>query len=343
MKPFCQVQPCKTAAQVGTFALLLFALIAPAALRAASVYTLEPTQYGMRLRTSDGREVFEYLTKKPENVGLTSPSAACFHPVKTPSGETITSIAPNDHPHHRGMFLGWHDSEFHEPVNRPNLSPTAPLKAIAVRRADFWGWGVYAPRDGRVVQNRDIRLVNADANHAQLEIHNDLMIDNRKMGEENDSVSVSERDGVFVIDLEYTIAPNSEYILNRNAFGGFDVQCRKDGESYYSTAAGTVTRRDPYYAFPELDWPSEPWYDYTITVSASGKTLGTAVLDHPDNPPTLWHNSRTLWMLNPAITALQQIIIHPDAPLKLRYRVVTHDGPPPVDVLQRLSAEWRSR
>jgi len=310
---------------------------------AATAYTLAPVEYGMQLKTPDGRVVFEYLTKKPENIGLTSPSAACFHPVNTPSGERITSIAPNDHPHHRGIFFGWHDGAFYEPPARPNPSPTASMRSATVRRADFWGWGVYAPREGRVVQNRDIKLVTADASHADLTIHNDLMVEDRKMGEENDTVTVTERDGVFVMDLAYTIVPAVEYRLNQNAFGGFDVQCRKDGDSYYSTAAGKVTLRDPQYAYPELDWPSEPWYDYTIRLAGGGKTLGAAVIDHPKNPPTLWHNSRSLWMLNPSITAVGPVIIRPESPLTLRYRVVVHDGPPPVDVLQKLSTEWRAR
>jgi len=72
----------------------------------APAYTLTPVEFGMQLKTPDGRVVFEYLTKKPDNIGLTSPSAACFHPVNTPSGQCITSIAPDDHPHHRGIFFG---------------------------------------------------------------------------------------------------------------------------------------------------------------------------------------------------------------------------------------------
>src|SRR4051794_15543598 len=81
----------------------------------AAAYTLEPSEYGMTLKTPDGRVVFEYMTKKPEKTALTSPSTACFHPLNTPSGETITAFAPDDHPHHRGMYFGWHDSEFYEP------------------------------------------------------------------------------------------------------------------------------------------------------------------------------------------------------------------------------------
>jgi len=330
------------AAALVASALSMYDLASPDRAYGASAYTLVAVEFGMQLKTPDGRVVFEYMTKKPENIGLTSPSVACFHPVNTPSGERITSIAPDDHPHHRGIFFGWHDSAFYEPQNRPNPAPTASLRAATVRRADFWGWGVYAPREGRLVQNRDIKLVKGDASHAELEIHNDLLVEGHKMGEENDTVTVTERDGVFVMDIAYTIAPTVEYRLAQNAFGGFDVQCRKDGESYYSTAAGKVTLRDPQYAYPELDWPGEPWYDFTIQLTGSRKVLGAAVIDHQKNPPTLWHNSRTLWMLNPSITGVGPVTIKPENPLTLRYRVVIHDGPPPTELLQKLSTEWRA-
>lgn len=101
------------------------------------------------------------------------------------------------------------------------------------------------------------------------------------MGEENDTVTVSERYGVFILDLAYTIAPKVEYRVAQKAFGGFDVQCHKDGDSYYSTAAGKVTLRNASYAYPELDWPSGPCYDFTIKLASNGKTLGAAVLDPP--------------------------------------------------------------
>jgi hypothetical protein len=47
-------------------------------------------------------------------------------------------------------------------------------------------------------------------------------------------------------------------------------------------------------------------------------------------------------MLNPNITAVGPVTIRPENPLTLRYRVVVHDGPPPTDELQKLSAEFRA-
>ena len=203
--------------------------------RAAASYTLTPVTYGMQLKTPDGRVVFEYLTAKPADSGLTSPSAACFHPVNTPSGERISALAPNDHPHHRGMYMAWHDAEFRQAIDPARATATSPLFGWNITRADFWGWGEYAPRDGRVIENRGVTLVSADATRAEIEIHNDWNVGTgprpRKMLDETTTATVTERDGVFVIDVSFRIAPLVHYHLNKQSFSGFNLQARKDGES----------------------------------------------------------------------------------------------------------------
>jgi hypothetical protein len=298
----------------------------PAPPVATGPYTLTPTTNGMELKTPDGRVVLEYLTSKPEGVPLTSPSAACFHPVNTPKGERVTNIAPSDHPHHRGIFFGWHDAEFHTPE---------------VVKADFWAWGVAAPREGRLVQNTELKLVSADNKQAKIAIHNDWLVEGKKFGDETDSATVSERDGVYVLDLAYTVDPKYEFVANKTAFGGFDVQCRKDGDSYFSNFYGKVTYTDPQFRNPELNLPSMPWYDFTIKLKDNGKVIGAAVVNHPDNPPTTWHSPSYLYMLNPTIVGAGPVTIKPGSPLTLRYRVIVHDGPTPTWVIQKLSEEYR--
>jgi hypothetical protein len=311
---------------------------------AGAVYTMTPSQYGQQLKTPDGRVVWEYLTKKPEGTALTIDSTACFHPVNSPSGERITAFAPDDHPHHRGIFFGWHDAEFRTPIT--SRGPTSPLFGWNITKADFWGWGVYASREGRVIQTKSIQLNSADAKAATVEIHNDWTIrgnngSSRTWATEKLVATTSEREGVYVMDLTYTVTPVVDYVLFKNAFGGFDLQARKDGQSYYTNSDGPVKYRDAHYSVPESDWPAATWYGYVITL-ANGKTVGAAVLDHPSNPPSLWHGSRGLWMLNPSITAFGTITIHPDQPLTLRYRVVAHDGATPTALVDKLSDEWRA-
>lgn len=309
----------------------------------ANVYTLTPSTNGMQLRTPDQRVVFEYLTSKPAGSALTSPSAACFHPVNTPSGERLTALAPDDHPHHRGMYLAWHDAEFRQPIPPPK-TPTGSLFGWNITKADFWGWGQYAPREGRVIQNRTIALTAADATAADIEIHNDWNVGTdrpRKMLDETTVVHATERQGVYVLDLTFRLDALVDYQINRQSFSGFNLQARKDGASKYTNAAGTVPYPDPHYSVPELNWPPAPWYGYVITLG-DGHTIGAAVVDHPNNPPTTWHNSRSLWMLNPNIAAIQPVTIRVGAPLTLRYRVVVHDGDTPTPIVQKLADEWRA-
>lgn len=309
---------------VGALALLC-GLAVPQPARGASAYTLTPTANGMELKTPDGRVVFDYLTKKPAGVPLTSPSAACFQPVNTPSGIRVTNIAPVDHPHHRGIFFGWHDAEFHTPQG--------------VVRADFWGWGRFAPRDGRVVDTKDVKLISADDKQAKIQIDNEWMVDGKKFGDEIDTATVMERDGVFVIDLEYRITPVYDYVAAVNPFGGFAVQGRRDGDFYYSNLYGKTTYAPSSMNFPGLNMPDFGWYDYSVDLLEIGKTVGATVIDHPDNGPTTWH--LTVWMVNPSLTVEKPVTIKAGTTKVLKYRVVTHDGPPPTWVLQRLANEYR--
>jgi hypothetical protein len=315
------------AAPIAGAVALLWALAIPRPALGASAYTLTPTENGMELKTPDGRVMFEYLTKKPAGSPLTAPSTACFHPVNTPSGIRVTNLAPNDHPHHRGIFFGWHDAEFHTPEG--------------VVKADFWGWGSLAPREGRVVQNRDIKLANANDKQAKVDIHNEWLVNGKKMGDEFDSATVTERDRVYVLDLEYRVAPTYDYIANQNAFGGFDMQFRKDGDSYYSNLYGKTTYANPVLTNPGSDLPDFGWYDFTIDVFDLGKTVGAAVINHPDNGFTAWHLIPALRMLNPVVVAAEPLTIRACTSRTFLYRVVVHDGTTPTWVVQKLANEYR--
>ena len=86
--------------------------------------------------------------------------------------------------------------------------------------------------------------------------------------------------------------------------------------------------------------PAAPWYGYQLKLK-DGTVAGVAVIDHPKNPPSLWHNHRDVRMLNPCIVAPSQVVLKANAPLVLRYRVVAHDGPVPTEQLDTLARDWR--
>jgi hypothetical protein len=79
------------------------------------------------------------------------------------------------------------------------------------------------------------------------------------MADELDYVSVAARDGVYIIDLTYRVAPVVDLVLSQTACGGFVFHAQKYGEWYYSNAEGRVNLTGPHYSLTESDRPSEPF------------------------------------------------------------------------------------
>jgi hypothetical protein len=272
-----------------------------------SRYTLREAPDGVALATPDGRTVFHYLTEVPANSGLAANSACCFYPLRTPSGQDVVEMAPDDHPHHRGVFLTWHSI------------------SSGRCRADFWGWDEFAPTRDRVIANREIETTRADADRAELRICNDWIASGETMVSEELTVGVSEARDAYVIGLAYGLTPTIDVTLDRSAFGGLCAKCLKDGDAAYRDSRGVVTLGDPHYLTPDTGWPAAPWYSYAIALDDGSRTE-LAVIDHRDNPPTLWHNLAPISMMNPCIVAPGDVALGGGQTLRLRYRLVVADG-----------------
>lgn len=302
-------------------------LLAPSATSAPAadqngVYALVPDELGLVLKTPQGQTMFRYMNKRPQDTKLTANSVCCLFPVKTPAGEDVVEFAPSDHPHHRGVFLAWHA-----------IGGAIP--------ADFWGWGQFAPTKDRAITNRSLKTVAADARHAELEARNDWVAEGTTLIEETTTIGARQEQGVNVIDFDFRLLPKCDLTLQQTAFSGFCVKSRKEGRAVYTSPQGKVTLPAPHHLKPETDWPAAAWYDYTVALD-SGKTIGAAVVDHPGNPPSAWHNLQPIAMVNPCIVAPGPVTLKAGQPLRLRYRLVTHDGPAPAECLKKLADEFPS-
>ncbi len=231
-------------------------------------YELESVAAGKSLKAPGGRAVLTYLTSKPEGSNLRANSACCFHPVTTPSGERLTDLAPGDHVHHRGIFLAWHSIDFKRKADFSKMGPTRPTHGFDIARADFWGWGEFAPTDQRVIRNRDVQLVKATDATAELAIRNDWTIRNNRYVDEQTTAVWRATDGANILDLTYGLTPDWDMTLNQTPFGGFCVRARNDGESWYEGPSGKIARPDPHYSAADLNWPGADWYAYAITLSS---------------------------------------------------------------------------
>ena len=274
--------------------------------------------------TADGRPVLRYQLTKPADVKLPVEGGCYFHPVMTPSGVVVTDVAPKDHPHHRGIFLAW-------------------VEMHGAKDADFWGWGEHAPVKGRKIVPAGSVSTRATPGEAGFMIRNNWLVDEQPLIREQLTASVRADPAAKanVIDLTYSLTPTADLTLSRWAFSGFCVRARGDGKVTAVSPEGEVKLPNPSHVKPDSDWPAAKWYGYTLAFD-DGKVAGVAVIDHPDNPPALWHNHRDIRMLNPCIVAPAEVKLKANQDLVLRYLVVAHDGPTPAEALNKLAAVWGS-
>jgi hypothetical protein len=300
------------------FALPLFAALAAPG---APQFNVQRSQTHVNIRTPDGKEVLQYQLKRPAESKLPVDSACYFHPVRTPKGVVVTEVAPSDHLHHRGIFLAW-------------------VEMHGKQDADFWGWGEHAPIKGRRIVNREVNQPLSNATGAGFRALNEWLAETNVVIAEELRTAARTEGPASIVDLTYSLTPREDVTLARWAFSGFCVRVRKDGKIEAEGPDGPVTLPNPKHTDPASDWPAAAWYAYTIALP-DGNTAGAAVIDHPQNPPSLWHNHRDVRMLNPCIIAPAAVTMKAGVPLVLRYRVVVYDGRAPRELLNKLAGDWR--
>jgi hypothetical protein len=272
---------------------------------------------GSLVVSAGGREVLRYQLEKPADVKLPVESGCYVHPLRTPAGTVVTDVAPADHPHHRGLFLAWFDMK-------------------GKKDADFWGWGAFAPVKDRRIVNRE-----AAETPGGFRARNEWLAEGEALLVEELQAAVRTEGPANVIDLTYTLTPDADLTLPRRAFSGFCVRVPVGPKLEAFGPDGAVTLPNPHHEQPDTDWPAARWYAYGLTFD-DGRTAAVAVIEHPKNPPSMWHNQRDVRMLNPCIVAPGPVTIKAGEPLVLRYRVVALDGtvPAELELLSRLSDDW---
>jgi hypothetical protein len=300
-------------------------------------FSVEKSDHSLNITSPANHPITTYHLTPPKNTPIQS--AAFFHPLHTPLGQVVTDLAPADHPHHRGVFLAFVETHTH----------FGDMEIAA----DFWGWGQPAPTKNRRITNHSLADLQTDATHASFKAKNLWQADDKTLLTEDLQATLRlapKSASANILDLAYTLTPAEKITLSRWAFSGF---CARTLKNIPLTAVGPNgiippdKNPNPSHTKPETDWPDAPWYAYELqpppkpgTENRLGRlprTFGIAVLNHPQNPKTLWHNHRDVRMLNPCVVAPAALTLTPDKPLTLRYTIVAFDGGTPVDLLNTLA------
>jgi Methane oxygenase PmoA len=295
-------------------------------------FSIEKNERELTIKSPTNQPVATYVLQPPKNTKLPVDSACFFHPLYTPARKRVTDLAPPDHPHHRGVFLAFVETH----------AKTPDGKTID---ADFWGWGQPAPIKNRQIAHEALSDLKAGATQASFRAKNLWRADGQTLLIEDLQATVRPAPGetpANILDLTYTLTPLSEMTLAGWAFSGFCARAAKEGYAKL-TAAGpdgpipTEKLPNPSHLKPDSDWPDAPWYAYELSSDAGGAQCGLAVVNHAQNPKTLWHNHRDIRMLNPCIVAPGPVTLRPDKPLTLKYQVVAFDGITPTPLLNNLA------
>jgi hypothetical protein len=219
------------------------------------------------------------------------------HPLRSPSGATLSRDAPDDHPWHHGL---WFTIKY---VNGEN----------------FWeemdAYGVL-----RHVDETTLHWIRPDRETV-------VIVEARTL----DHVELAE--DAYAIDWAVTLVPQTDVVLDRTEFttwGGYG------GLALRGAGDWTDTRLllDDGTEHDRVLGARSTWCD--LSGAVAGGHAGVLVLDHPDNPraPVPWYGSTRSatygddgWsnFLNAAFLWEEPLTVAAGDALAFRYRVVVHD------------------
>jgi len=255
--------------------------------------------------------------------------SGCLHPVCSPSGQSVTAMFAQDHPHQQGIFAAW-------------VRTTYEGETI-----DFWNLG---GGTGRVLHEKVVSIFQED-DRAGFEvdlIHRKETEPNVDVLRERWKVTAYPTDGSYhVFDLESTQAAitSKPLLVNEYHYGGFAVR----GPARWVTNGKDNTKRDPSGFLNSLGSKrTEGNHQHAKWVSLWGETEGKpvsiTVLCHSTNfraPQTARiHPTKPYFCFAPCVDG--QFVIDGEHPYQARYRYLITDAMPDAKWLDEQWKAWAS-
>jgi hypothetical protein len=262
-----------------------------------------PSPFRFVERTDEGtltlfeaqRPVFVYNFADRLKPGLAEDRRrSCYvHPIYGLDGETLTEdFPPEGHFHHRGLCWAWAEVKVGERVTDP-----WDLRGI---RARFRSW----------IERR------ADSESATLAAEDEWVLD----GEQVVATEVLRwrvypaTDVGRAIDVDWTIAAKAASLAvagrPKAGYGGLMLRFPHLPQTVITTSEGPCA-----------------WADLSSCFTQDERRSGAAIFLHPAHPgiPVGW-TLRHYGFLNPAWPGTTPVILKPDEPITLRYRLWIHRG-----------------
>ena len=268
----------------------------------AQTFTLDRNRDAGRLTLLEkGQPVFSFNYKPQLKKGVDEKyrRAGYFHPIYDLDGEPITDDFPDDHYHHRGMWLSW------------------PWMKYQGQKMQLWHPSPLKHEFDQLVDR------NLTQNKARVILRNKWVVDGTAIGREQWMVTVYRRSkNMRVMDVHITAGAIEHPI---------QVRGKQNANKGYG---GLTVRAHPSLKGAKLLTDKGPRNNDATNVKfnwadISTNERGIAVLVHPSNPnspqPWLLRNSYA-GILNPEWPGLEKQTLKPGKPVKLKYRMIIHKG-----------------
>jgi Methane oxygenase PmoA len=248
------------------------------------------------------------------------------HPLATPAGVVLTRVEPPDHPWQRGL---WFAVKY---VDGDNFWEELDPPGYGVQRHE----GAPAREDGGATLAGDLDWIRPDRRTVAVREHRRLT--HLPLGPD-----------AYAVDWDVRLVPPARAVLDRTPFtgtwGGYSGLALRGRADWHDTRL----LLDDGVARARVAPHRSRWCDLSGT--AEGRAVGACILDHPANPAhpvTFYATTRAGagygdgWAntVNPAFLWDGPTTLPAGAELRLRYRVVVHDGAWDQDGAERAWRDW---
>jgi hypothetical protein len=257
-----------------------------------------------------------------------------FHPLFSLDEQAITRVAPLDHIHHRGCWVG------HQVVLLDTLESEKPLNV------NFWAEVVNPTKQAQGKQVCvKIEEPKSAPGHASVITHNEWQtVQGKKILDETRTLHLLDLQTARLIIFDIDFHASAGAITFGDEKDGFMAVRVVEPLAEKSKKGGLLENAEGNQHMGANDnkdrqgcWGlRSAWVDYSGPLN--GKTIGVALLDHPKNPvPACWHaRDYGLLTVNPfgrkdskfpdAKERTDLVKIPSGEHLRFRYGVLIHDG-----------------
>lgn len=291
----------------------------------SSVHADVKTQDGTIAISVSGKPVLTYHTdtvSPPEGMDKVYARSGFIHPLYSPSGKVLTDDFPVGHVHQHALFSAWTRATFkHEML-------------------DFWNQADGSGNAEHVAVN-GIGESSFDVGLQQISLRNGPAIQERW------SVNVADSSDPFVIDIdiEQEGATDEEVYLHQYKYGGFGFRGsshwnREDEGNFEGTMK--VLTSDGIADIEESNHTRPRWV--AVYGPIDGTESGVVIMNHPTSlrhpQPVRVHPEMPYFVFSPVVAG--SFILKPGITYNASYRIVTFDGAPDAERIEKWYEEYAS-